>query len=434
MLAILLESDTLYLYGSPEESAGTEIRGCLELRFKETTRVKSISLEFMGLLKQHWTEGSQRRHGKLKKIMYQHDWVFLPERNWPHILKANTTYRYPFDLVLPGHMAESITSHSSGGLGSLTYEFKATVTRPFASKNMVIHRPIQVIRCGHTSSPSSMDHGYYYGDDNSNSSRVINKTFGDKVNYRIKLDTDRYQRGQPIRLHFSFKPLLPDLQIDHISCFLKEYTTLVHLDDNNGTSSTPPLIQQSRIISLARDDRFPCHGVKWEETETVVVPRSAHSVLLDVDHPWMRIEHKLRLTIRFIQLGDRQVSELRVTIPIKVLEPTPLLSTPVNTTIPVVSDDLPRYEDACLTPPYDPHYRFRPTSPSPSLPSLVSYTGTLSPSYNDDDGDHYWQQLGATTTSTTSTVPATCDYFSYQPSYHSIYLERAPSYSTVIRS
>jgi hypothetical protein len=64
MLAIRLENDTLYLHGTPEESAGTEIRGCLELSFKENTRVKSIHLEFTGLLKLNWEEGKQDKKKK----------------------------------------------------------------------------------------------------------------------------------------------------------------------------------------------------------------------------------------------------------------------------------------------------------------------------------------------------------------------------------
>ncbi|ORZ18063.1 hypothetical protein BCR42DRAFT_373574 [Absidia repens] len=461
MLSIHLESDSLYLYGSPEESAGTEIRGCLELTFKESTRVKSISLQFMGLLKQNWTEGlsnvsfstSQRRQTKWKKAIYQHDWTFLPEGRWPHNIKANTTYRYPFNLGLPGHIAESITCDSSGGMGSLTYQFKATVTRPFATKNIVVHRSIQVIR----KQPSF---GYNFYRSHNDNSRVINKTFGDKVNYCIKLDTDIYQRGQPIRIHFIFKPLVQSLRIQHISCFLKEYTTLTQFTDNDDNddarmdqlSVRTPLQQnqQSRIISLARDDRFSCDGNVWEETETVVVPRSARSVQLDMDHPLMRIEHKLRLTVCFVQLDGHQ-SELRVTLPIKILEPNSLSSShsptstePVlyeDTTPHLLLDDLPRYEEACLTVPYDPQHRFwyspsDPASPSPSLPSLISNYDTPSPSYNNHDGENWLQQQFTTTLSDHSgpSSASPCDYFSYQPSNHPIYLQHPPSYSTVIRS
>jgi hypothetical protein len=59
MFAIDLESDSIYLHGSSEESAGTQVRGCVQLSFKETTRVKSISLQFTGLLKMNWQEGKK---------------------------------------------------------------------------------------------------------------------------------------------------------------------------------------------------------------------------------------------------------------------------------------------------------------------------------------------------------------------------------------
>ncbi|KAI8338980.1 hypothetical protein BC941DRAFT_341216, partial [Chlamydoabsidia padenii] len=308
---INLESDSIYLQGSPEESAGTEVRGCVELCFKETTRVKSINLQFTGLLRMNWQEATfpspqRRQQCKLKKAIYQRDWSFLPIQNWPHTMKSNTVYRFPFNLALPGNMAASITSPAGG---SLTYEFKASVVRPFATKNLVIHRPLQVIR-----QYLPVDGNY------NNRMMIINKTYGDKVDYRIQLDKTVYQRGQFIHIHFTFKPLIQGLCMDHISCFLKEYTTLACPDDNNNDDPTLHQIsQQSRIVSLTRDDQFPCYGTEWRQTETLVIPRSARAVHHDSTHPLIHIEHKLRLTICFVQ-DNGHLSELRVTMPIKLVE------------------------------------------------------------------------------------------------------------------
>ncbi|SAL95124.1 hypothetical protein [Absidia glauca] len=453
MFAIDLESDSIYLHGSSEESAGTQVRGCVQLSFKETTRVKSISLQFTGLLKMNWQEDfakatfpspQRRQQCKLKKTVFQHDWALLPIRNLPHTMKSNTVYRFPFDLALPGDMAESITSPAGG---SLVYEFKATVVRPFATKNLTLHRPLQVVR--------QLPLDVFYGSDGlseNNRMMTISKTYSDKVDYRIQLDNSVYQRGQPINIHFAFKPLIQGLRVEHVSCFLKEYITLASpMDDNSsnsvGDSSQPTvqqLNQQSRIVSLSRDDRFPCHGADWRHTETLIIPRSARAIHNDSTHPLIHIEHKLRLTICFVQ-DNGHLSELRVTMPIRLLE-TPTTapapnghltmddpSTSTTTTTTMGDDLLPRYEDACLITPYDPQLQFWSSpssspmvSPSPSLPSLIYHSDSPSPSYEDSTTDHQPSpphMIG-------SYPPLSCDYFSYQPSQ----LQRVPSYETAIRT
>ncbi|CAO3596229.1 unnamed protein product [Absidia cylindrospora] len=452
MLTICLESNSLYLHGTPEESAGTEIRGCLELRFEEDTRIKSITLQFTGQLKLNWEEetskGSRRRQCKVQKNIYQHDWTFLPERNWPRILKSNTTYLYPFDLVLPGHMAESISNSSGGGYGSLIYGFKATAARPFVRKNLVVQRAVHVIRQPLLGDRLfGMDPMMDIINDNINS-MVIRRTHKDMVDYRIQLDKAMYQRGEPIRIHLTFKPLVRGLRVRRVSCFLKEYTTLAYpiIDDearNNDITGAPPSSassslqhsQQSRIISMARNDRFPCYGYEWKQTETLIIPRCAQTVQYDTYHPLIRIQHKIRFTVSFVQ-PHGQVSELRVTMPINLLQSS--FATPtthdtatitMNENIDTLAcmDGLPRYEDACLLAPYDPQQQLwstRLTSPSASsLPSLVS------PSYDDEETGWYHQQVTTPEDQLApgngSPPPSSCDYFSFQPSNPPTYIQHA---------
>ncbi|KAI8097543.1 uncharacterized protein BX664DRAFT_326641 [Halteromyces radiatus] len=455
MLTIHLENDSLYLYGTPEASAGTEIRGCLEIYFNEPTRVNSITLRFFGILKLQWEEGSSnithhRRQCKIKKTLIQHDWTFLSARKWPYTMEAHKTYRYPFDLVLPGNMPESITTSTGGNYGSLSYDFKATVTRPLAAKNLVLYRPIQVIR---QQEPCRTLFPRY--------NMVINNTYGEKVNYRIQLEKSIYQRGQPIRIHFKFVPLDQGLRIRHVSCFLKEYVTLIHSIEHISSihPSSSCTRQQSRIISLTRDDHFPCRGQEWKKMETLVIPRSTQAVQFDLDHPLLKIEHKLRFTICFIQ-PHGQLSELRVTMPIRLSATTDdvsdsrIRSTMANNTTTMTapyrfsSDDLPRYEDACLLAPYEPYQQqwYSPPSPVPSLPALVHCNNNHSSfpydGNNDDDdiiddtGD--WHQQHLTTpldqpiaTHDIACVPSSGDYFSYQPCQP---LQRVPSYDTAIRT
>ena len=53
---IHVENDTLVLRGSPEESVGCVLRGCLILNAKEALKVRSITLNFTGRIKVQWGE------------------------------------------------------------------------------------------------------------------------------------------------------------------------------------------------------------------------------------------------------------------------------------------------------------------------------------------------------------------------------------------
>lgn len=55
-LKIHLESDTIILHGSPEESVGSVLRGCIVLNVKETMKVKAITLNLMGKIKVQWND------------------------------------------------------------------------------------------------------------------------------------------------------------------------------------------------------------------------------------------------------------------------------------------------------------------------------------------------------------------------------------------
>ena len=54
---INLETEHIILHGSIEESAGVILRGSVVFNCQETTKVRSISLKFIGKAKVNWTEG-----------------------------------------------------------------------------------------------------------------------------------------------------------------------------------------------------------------------------------------------------------------------------------------------------------------------------------------------------------------------------------------
>lgn len=62
---INIENEHIILHGSVDESAGVMLRGAVVLNCHETTKVRSISLKFVGKAKVNWTEG--------KKLFFRND-------------------------------------------------------------------------------------------------------------------------------------------------------------------------------------------------------------------------------------------------------------------------------------------------------------------------------------------------------------------------
>ena len=53
---IHVESEQLVMCGHPSESSGCVLRGVLDVRVKEPTKVKGITLQFSGKMTITWTE------------------------------------------------------------------------------------------------------------------------------------------------------------------------------------------------------------------------------------------------------------------------------------------------------------------------------------------------------------------------------------------
>lgn len=79
---INLESDKLILHGNVDESGGVILRGSVSLDCAEPTKVKAVTLKFIGKMKVAWTEGvgSHQRFHKEDRTIYEHEWSFLPPK------------------------------------------------------------------------------------------------------------------------------------------------------------------------------------------------------------------------------------------------------------------------------------------------------------------------------------------------------------------
>ncbi|CAO3633629.1 unnamed protein product [Cunninghamella blakesleeana] len=447
MLSIHVENETIFFNGNQEESAGTQLNGYVELYLTEPTRFKKLTLQFTGTLRLHWEEEKENKKSivankkvhRFKKVILQKEWQFIDNPKWRRTttqLESHMKHRYPFQMIIPGNTSESMNAHP---YGSLTYELKATAIKQLSlsspsSNHITTCLPIHILRI----QPRNELFDLINDDGEDGNTLQLSNTWEQLINYHIQLNKKIYHRGEPIQINFTFHPLTQGLKIRHLSCFLKEYTTIKLNQQQQQQDYT-----QNKIISLVRNNKFPCRGRnEWKHVETLIIPRSPQNSQLDLSHPYLEIEHKVKFTIHFVQMYG-QSSQLHLTIPIKLYNESSLSSmTNINhnqlSTMPsqirsLSLVDLPRYEDACLSRPYDPEHWLTTTTPP-----------ILSPPYQEMDWD---QEITTPEDNLIHQQYNSCsnnqidDYFSYQPSNnnntysHSMLpLHRVPSYETAIRS
>ncbi|KAI9253766.1 hypothetical protein BDA99DRAFT_416029, partial [Phascolomyces articulosus] len=293
---IHVESDQLVLYGTPSESAGCVLRGVLDVRVQEPTKVKAISLRFTGKMTITWTE---------------------------------RLYSYEFELPLPGDLPES-THITSFYL--VQYRLKATVQRTRLLPNNTAHQLIHMSRQMLPLQPEFLE------------PVIVANQWTNKLDYEISIPSKTYSHGDDIPISIRVTPLVSDLRIRHLTCTFKEYMICRATSGWFGGHSRA----QGRIIYFTRDDHFGSSNssqgdsfIVWSKVLTITVPRSNHQIQCDVHNDVVRVRHKLKFIVS-IENPDGHVSELRAALPVMICPTTP------------VSTGLPSYEEAWQTLPYDP--------------------------------------------------------------------------------
>ncbi|KAG0946140.1 hypothetical protein G6F57_002789 [Rhizopus arrhizus] len=392
---ITLETDHVILRGNVDESAGVMLRGSVVLNCHETTKVKSVSLKFIGKAKVNWTEGlgSHQKHYKEEKTIITHEWSFLlPKRKTYHLPEGH--YKWDFELPLPGDLPESVDHE----LGQVYYRLKATVERPTFSMNYSDKRSLRVSR---VLLPSSLE---------LTQSMVISNTWVDKLSYDISVPNKVFTMGSIIPITFALLPIAPDLQVRSVSCVLKEYTTLSTEDHSK---------MEGKVVKHLRDESFSSSSDAdvWTKTELLPVPdRESHQVQPDSFCDLIKIKHKLKFTVSLTN-ADGHISELRAAIPIMIAEMSP--EEDENT--------LPAYEDAWKSAPYDPQQVAAliargdlPPSVAISTPNAAAIVANNSLASSDTEDDE---------PNTRPSTPVNTALL-----WEGIDLSRVPSYTTAIRS
>ncbi|KAI8136704.1 hypothetical protein BJV82DRAFT_638479 [Fennellomyces sp. T-0311] len=327
---IHVESDQLIMYGTPSESAGCVLRGVLDVRVKEPTKVKGITLRFTGKMTITWTEPVSHGHERVyqdERMLINHSWTFLPKSASPHQLDPGC-YSYEFELPLPGDLPESTHVMS---FYLVQYRLKATVQRTRLLPNNTSSQIIHVSRQMLPLTPEFLE------------PVIVANQWTNKLDYEISIPSKTYCHGDDIPITIRVTPLVSDLRIRYLSCTFKEYMVCRATSGWFGGHSRA----QGRIVYFNRDDKFGTTNssdddsfIVWSKIHTIPVPMSNHQVQCDVQNDTVRIRHKIKFVVS-IENPDGHVSELRAALPVLIC--------PTTTTT-----GLPSYEEAFQTLPYDP--------------------------------------------------------------------------------
>ncbi|KAI9311617.1 hypothetical protein BX666DRAFT_2070097 [Dichotomocladium elegans] len=326
-LNIYLEHDPLVLHGSTKSKApGGVLRGVAVLRLDQVCRIRSIILQFQGTITQRHTKKYAHRI-ELKENQDQeiinHTWTFLPvaENKQPHILHPGT-YAYDFELPIPNNVPESTRV---GKVYAVQYRLTATADRPgLFLRNYVCEKPVHisrrdVIEAAELSTytmRSPWTHATHDSSDCGDLSdepqqpvTIAGHCANGMVEYIFSIPNKSVSQGSDLVLSGHIGALVDNLELLHLSCYFVECMTCRFMRD--GPSNKPKV--HSRVIQAVqiRDEldsiecRFP-------------VPHSLEDCQVDALNDIVKIRHKIKLVLSLIDPKDGRLTEIRLTIPVKI--------------------------------------------------------------------------------------------------------------------
>lgn len=257
-------------------------------------------------------------------------------------------HAYPFEFVLPGHLPETTQVTN---FYQVEYKLKALVERPAFVPNQSARQVIHLYRQLFSPvSPEFMEPVYAV------------KRSGDDLESIVSLPTKIYAYGDTISLTIVTSALHDHLELDLMTCNLKEYIIL----GNNYTTRA-----HGRHLFSTKIKRFTTPENElpiWTKQFDVTLPSTMKEMHCDMDNEQVRVRHKFKFILDFHDTLSGDTTQMRMAIPINIC------ALNLNT------QQLPAYE------PSSSHHLIAPSQPSTSPCHLPAYIDTSSddlPSYEE---------------------------------------------------
>ncbi|QSZ36274.1 hypothetical protein DSL72_007400 [Monilinia vaccinii-corymbosi] len=315
-----LDEDIIILRGGENEASSQLLKGTVVLCLPSSLKVEDVHLRMTGQLKVGWNDQrvtptgvSNNRVDKTTEI-FSHRWApFVggggPGSSSKGILLPAGNYEWPFELVIPGSMSESVEGLSDS---HIIYKLKATVARGKLAYDLHAWKPVRIVR---TLDPSALELAH---------AMTVENIWPNKIEYQLVIPQKAIVFGTAITIEMRFTSLLKGLKIGQIKCHLIEVQEFML----PGTSTI-----SDRYWKHSRDVEAWTFELNEEEhyqdmldgseqsgfkmTEHMPLPKRLSRCVQDVDVHGIKIRHKVKFNIA-LHNPDGHISELRATLPVTI--------------------------------------------------------------------------------------------------------------------
>lgn len=319
LFEIRLDNEIIVLRGGDSEASSQLLKGVVVLCLPAALKVEDVHLRMIGQLKVGWNDqritptGISNNKVEKSTEIFSHRWAPFVGGGAPGSSSRGTllpagNYEWPFELVIPGHMAESIEGLQDS---HIMYKLKATVARGKLAYDLHAYKPVRIVR---TLDPSALELAH---------AMTVENVWPNKIEYQLVIPQKAIIFGTAIDIEMRFTSLLKGLRIGQIKCQLLEVQEFVLA---GATAHSERCYKYSRDVDtwtfeLTDDhyqDMLDDNGQDgYTLKEKMPLPKSLNRCMQDVDVHGIKIRHKVKFNIA-LHNPDGHVSELRATLPVTI--------------------------------------------------------------------------------------------------------------------
>ncbi|KAM3079576.1 hypothetical protein ACMFMG_005991 [Clarireedia jacksonii] len=334
LFEIRLDSEVIVLRGGENEASSQILKGSVVLCLPAALKVEDVHLRMTGQLKVGWNDQRVTPNGisnnRVDKSMeiFSHRWPpfiggGVPGSSSKGVLLPAGNYEWPFELVIPGSMAESVEGLPDS---HIIYKLKATVARGKLAYDLHAWKPVRIVR---TLDPSALELAH---------AMTVENIWPNKIEYQLIIPQKAIVFGTAITIEMRFTSLLKGLKIGKIKCNLIEVQEFMI----PGTSTISDRYwKHSRDVDtwnfeLNEDEHYQdmldeSGQDGYKMTEIMPLPKRLSRCVQDVDVHGIKVRHKVKFNIA-LHNPDGHISELRATLPVTIF----------------ISPNMPLNADGCL--------------------------------------------------------------------------------------
>lgn len=209
-------------------------------------------------------------------------------------------YEWPFELVIPGSMAESVEGLNES---HIIYKLKATVARGKLAYDLHAWKPVRIVR---TLDPSALELAH---------AMTVENVWPNKIEYQLIIPQKAIIFGTAIDIEMRFTSLLKGLKIGNIKCQLIEAQEFIL---PGATPHSERFWKNSRDVDtwsfeLGDDTYQDIISENGQDgyvlKEKMPLPKTLSRCLQDVDVHGIKIRHKVKFNIA-LHNPDGHISEV----------------------------------------------------------------------------------------------------------------------------